>query len=55
MDAHDSAADAADHPISGVRGDDMGGGCTADGTPSDRSRGKNGVHEIHGRKSRVNS
>lgn len=35
MDAHDSAADAAYYPISGVRGDDMGGGCAADGTAGD--------------------
>ena len=54
MDAHDSAADAADYSVPGVRGDDMGGGCAADGTAGNRGRGKDGIHEIHGRKSRVN-
>lgn len=42
-----AAADAEDHPVQGVRGDDVGTGGAADGAEGDGGQRKNGIPEFH--------
>ena len=45
-----AAADATDHPVQGVRGDDVGTGGSEDGAEGDGGQRKKGISEIYGRK-----